>query len=452
MPAGNSDLNPGVSRRQLVISAGRMATLPAFGGVAASVLAACGQKDSDSSGPAAGLAKPGTEIPQVHVDWGVAPFPDETVAVVGMKEGYFDDVGIEIGPTPTGAKIDVTANSAPLLSGQVQIASGVIEAFLPQLDSVKEITSFVYLGNFNGTVIMAPPNSPAKTVDDFMSEGDSFEEALKKTMAQLKGKTVALATDPAARFFYKTVFDLGGITQDDFDRKDLSSTNIVNLALAGRIDFPAPSGGVELLTLRNRGFKTLISDGEMIEKSNDPRRYQLAIHSGYLTTKKYYNDHYETILRAASGVYRTLQLVHDDFHEAATLQLPFLNAYAGFQLSEAQLKGIHESVANLKTFDTVNTYFTQKDSPLNIYTVAQAQIDALRKDKVLKDDHSPSEVEGAKRVWDDLNRYKRESDKLFRDEDVQSNTDLVARARKQYDALNYLDSYRFLAAAKEQGS
>ncbi len=453
MPIGPPDVNRDVNRRQFVAGAGRVATLPLFGGAAASVLAACGQKEETTKGPAAGLAAPGTTIPRVDVDWAMAPFPDETVAVIAMKEGYFDDVGIKIGPSATGAKLDITSSPAPLFSGQVQVGSGVIEAFIPQLDTVTQIKSFVYLGNFNGTVIMAPPGSSAKTVDDFMSEGDTFEVALKKTMAQLKGKSVALATDPAARFFYRTVFDLGGISSKDFDRKDLSSTNIVNLALAGRVDFPAPSGGVELLTLRNRGFKTLVSDGEMIEKSNDPRRFQLAIHSGYLTTKKYYDEHYETILRAASVVYRALQDVQDNFSRAASDQLPFLNAYAGFELTKPQLHGIHESVANLKTFDTVETYFGDKESPLNIDTVAKAQIAALRKDGVLKKEHTPSDLEGAKRVWDDLRRYKAESDKLFADKGVaKGSQQLVARAHQQYDAFNYLDSYRFLAAAAKKES
>lgn len=442
------EINDGVSRRDFVVNMSRVAALPVVGVSAASILAACGQKVDSSSGPAKGLAAAGTDIPRVNVDWALAPFPDESVAVVGMKLGYFSDVGINIGPRATGAKLDITSNPAPLLSGQVQVGSGVIEAFIPQLDTVQEIKTFVYVGNFTGTVIMAPPDSPAKTIQDFMDAGDSFEVAIKKVMAQLKGKSVALATDPAARFFYNTVFDLGGISSRDFTRRNLSSTNIVNLALAGRIDFPAPSGGVELLTLRNRGFKTLISDGQMIAESKDPRRYQLAIHAGYLTTKTYYDKEYETILRAASAVYRVMQEVQDNFSTVAEQQLPFLNAYAGFELTPAQLKGIHKSVANLKTFETVKTYFQDKKSPLNINTVANAQIAELRKKGVLKKDHSPSELEGAKRVWDDLKRYKSESDKLFSNDKVRGGDQaLVKRARQQYDAFNYLDSYRFLAAA-----
>ena len=448
MPVAWWDPERGVSRRQFFEDASRVAALPLAGGAVASVLAACGQKSETVSALPKGLADPGTSIPQVHVDWAMAPFPDETSAAIGMKRGYFDDVGITIGPTSTGAKIDITSNPAPLLSGQVQVGSGVIEAFIPQLDTVQEITSFVYMGNFTGTVIMAPPGSSAKTLNDFLHEGDSFDVAIKKTMAQLKGKSVALATDPAARFFYRTVFDLGGISDNDIDRKDLSSTNIVNLALAGKVDFPAPSGGVELLTLQAHGFKTLVSDGEIIAESHDPRRFQLAIHSGYLTTKKYYGDNYETILRAAFVEYRVMQAINDNPSAAARDQLPFLNAYAGFELTQAKLIGIYKSVANIQTFDSVRTYFTDQKSALNIYNVANAQIKVLRQDNVLKKDHSPSELEGAKRVWEDLRRYRDESNKLF--DQSPGNKELVRKARQQYDAFNYLDSYRFLAAATQK--
>ena len=44
-----------------------------------------------------------------------------------------------------------------------------------------------------GFAVLANPKSGAKTVGQFMAEGMPFPDALKKTMAQLKGKSFATA-------------------------------------------------------------------------------------------------------------------------------------------------------------------------------------------------------------------------------------------------------------------
>lgn len=436
-----------MDRRSFVGGAARLASVPLAGGSLATLLSACGQKDESTNVPLpTGLAAPGTGIPTAQLKWAMAPFPDETAAVIGMRRGYFDDVGITIKPTKTGAKLDLTESLAPLLSKQVDVGSGVIEVFASQLDNTRAARVFLLLDTFEGFAVYAPPDSSIKSVQDFVDAGQPFDQALRSAMAQLKGKKVALATDPGARLFYKLLFDIGDLGSKAFERRDLSNPNIVAAALAGKTDFAAPSGGVEIIKLESEGFKLIVNQRQFTDGSNDARKLQLISHSTYVTRADILEKEYDTILRAASVVFRVLDDLRKDHKGAAADQLPFLNSYTGTKLTEPQLAKIHKTIARLRTFDEMGDLLTGAKNPNNIYVNVQAQIDQLRKDKVLKRPHSVADVDASKRVWTDLRRYKAESDKLF-DSLGDDARGIVAKARRHYDARNYLDSYRFLASA-----
>ena len=439
--------SPTLSRRVLLVRAARASAATLAGGALSTVLAACGQKEAKAVVLPSGLAAPGTTIPSAHINWAMAPFPDETLAVIGMNKGYFKDVGIDIGPTPRGAKIDLTASLAPLLSNQVQVGSGVIEVWESELDNTSVPRTFVILDTFEGYGFFAPPGSKMKTLVDFMNAGQTFEQAIRSTMAQLKGKKVALATDPAARLFYKICLSLGGLNPGDMNRSDLQNSNILEAALAGKTDIAAPSGGVEIIKLKKTGFKTLVDEHLLLKLSNDARRLQLVSHSTYVTRADYYAENYPTILRAASVIYRILDELRHDHAAAAAAQLPFLNAYTGTKLTESDLAQVHKTIAVLRTFDEMGEFLTQPSSPNDIYTDGQAQIDQLVADKVLKHPHKVAEVEGATRVWLDLHRYRDAADKL-KAAVGGKNAALAAKAQAQYNARNYLDAYRFYASIK----
>lgn len=435
-----------MDRRAFVTGAARVASLPLVGGSAAAFLAACGQKEEAVAKLPTGLAAAGSTIPSSELAWAMAPYPDETIAVIGMKRGYFEDVGITIKPTDTGAKLDLTSSVAPLLSKQVDVGSGVIEVFASQLDNSSATKVFLLIDTYEGFALFAEPDSPMKSVQEFVDAGQPFDTALKSAMAQFKGKRVSLATDPGARLFFKLLFEVGDLDVKDIERRDLSNPNILAAALAGKTDIAGPSGGVEVIKLESEGFKRIINQREFTSQSQDERKLQLISHSTYVTRADVLDDDYETILRAASVVFRVLDDLRKDHAGAAASQLPFLNAYTGTKLTQPQLLKIHETIARLRTFDEMGQLLEGADNPDNIYVNVQAQIDQLRKDKVLKKAHTVAEVDASKRVWTDLRRYRTASDELFASLGDGS-PDVVTRARAQYDARNYLDSYRFLAAA-----
>jgi ABC-type nitrate/sulfonate/bicarbonate transport system substrate-binding protein len=437
----------GLDRRQFVARSAAWAATAVAGTGAIEFLAGCGQKEEKSSTRATGLAAAGTTIPSAQLDWAMAPYPGEVRAVVGMRRGYFRDVGITIGPTPTGAKFDLTSSLAPLLSKQVDVGSGVIEVFESQLDHVQNARVFMVLDTYEGYGFFAPPESNAKSLDELMKGGMPFEQAMKPVVQQMLGRRIAVATDPAARLFYDVCFDLGGYDFKDVRRVDVDNPKIVSLALAGRVDFAAPSGGTEFVKLEQAGFKKIVDAQQIIRLTDDVRKLQLVTHSTYLTRDDVYENHYDTILRATSVIYRIIDDFERDPIGTAPDLLPFLNAYTGTALTPPQLEAVFKDVAIARNFDKAAEFFVDRRSPYNIYTVGEAQMATLRKDKVLKHPHQVSEIDGARRVWLDLRRYRDAATELFA-EVKGKNPDLEKRARQHFDARNYLDAYRFLASLK----
>ena len=74
-----------------------------------SVLAACGNASDSTTPTTVNLGKldvqAGTDIPQATVRYGLLPYGDNSMPVIGMQKGWFDEVGITVQPQPVGSKV-----------------------------------------------------------------------------------------------------------------------------------------------------------------------------------------------------------------------------------------------------------------------------------------------------------------------------------------------------------
>src|SRR4029078_5091815 len=50
-------------------------------------------------------AEAGTSIPKATIKFGMRPYADNTFYFIGMKKGWFDEVGISLQPPPCGFKV-----------------------------------------------------------------------------------------------------------------------------------------------------------------------------------------------------------------------------------------------------------------------------------------------------------------------------------------------------------
>jgi len=380
------------------------------------------------------------------VKFALAPFVDNALAVIGMIRGWFKDVGITIGPTPTGIKLDFGPSLAPLLTGDVDVGSGVPASIFQQLDNVHDVVNFALVASSTNQAVFAQPGSSVRTLDDFMAAGDSFEVAASKATAQLKGKKVAVTSDPSGRVWFDLVTSLGKLSASDMTVITLADAEILNVANAGGVDFAMPGGSFQIISLIQRGFKTVISEKALLQNMTDDRRFQLVNHTSYLTTWKYYNEHYDTILRLSSVIYRIMNAITSpDRFSYLNDELPWINANGGTTFAVDQL-----SIA-LDTLNNANRNFEQTaelfhgTSVWNVYNAEQKQLDTLFQKGTLKKMHNVSEAEGGRKVYDDLVSLRAQSEALLaKAGDGGNNADVLAAAKKQFAALNFLDSTRML--------
>src|SRR5579872_4657387 len=138
-------------------------------------------------------ATPGTEIPQVQMSLGMRPYANDLIFVAGIKQGFYSDVGLTIVPKPYGRKV-LPDQAIPLLvNKQIDAVALYPPDVIATMDSVKNIRFIALTDLFQGFAVLAHPDTKAKTVKDFMAQGLSFEDAMKKTMAQLKGQKFVTA-------------------------------------------------------------------------------------------------------------------------------------------------------------------------------------------------------------------------------------------------------------------
>jgi len=203
---------------------------------------------------------PGTDLPQVEISLGMRPYANDLIFVAGIKQGFYKDVGLTITPLPYGRKVLADQAIPLLVNKQIDMMALYPPDVIATMDSVKNIRFIALTDLFQGFAVLARPGSNVKTVGQFMAEGLAFEEAMKRTMAQLKGKSFVTAPVVDNRIFLETVFSLGGMNMNkDTKLVVTADSNALQLESAGRIDFASPTGAPFTAQLRGAGWIPLVS-------------------------------------------------------------------------------------------------------------------------------------------------------------------------------------------------
>lgn len=134
--------------------------------------------------------EPGVDVPSAKFTFGMRPYADNTFYIIGMKKGWFKDIGITILPEPEGLKVTDTNVVALLLNGQVDMSSEFCPLILPTYKSSNKLKCVAFTDNFLGEAILANPKLKLKSFKDYIKEGKSFDEAIKAAIAPMQGKTL----------------------------------------------------------------------------------------------------------------------------------------------------------------------------------------------------------------------------------------------------------------------
>lgn len=430
--------------------------LPAITRTALAGGLALGLASMPTPSPAADLyvpapPEPGTEIPSARVNFGMRPYADNTFYVIAMKQGWFEDVGIEIGPEELGLKVTDTNVTALLLNGQLDMASQYCPLLLPTYKTSDKLKCVGFTDNFLGTAILANPNLGLKSFKDYIAEGMSFDEAIRAAVAPLEGKTLVGSPVLSKRPFEEVVQEFSGV---QWTLETMDDAKALVLAKAGRIDFVDPEGAPIVYTLLQAGWTDLIDIGDLYEYGpggvDSPVEKLVAI-VGVAAHSDFVSANQNTVLRFLSVVWRTIDAVQKD-PSLYELQAPYLNSVAGTDLDA---KGVEQTVAILhpySSFEDNDKYFVDEDHILYWQNAWPAIIgDWAEKGLVPADAVTTEEFIWAAPIWQQMKDYQAKSEALIGELEGQSldaeKQELLAQAKQHLERFNFLDAYRLATAA-----
>jgi len=426
----------------------RLAVGVALAGVV-SVSGATAPYAEDRFQPAA--PEPGTDVPAATIKFGMRPYADNTFYIIGMKKGWFDEVGIKFDPSPYGLKANDSNVTTLLLNGQLDVISEFCPLMLPTYKDSDKLKCIAFTDNFLANAILANPALKLKTFKDYLAEGKSYEEALKLALAPMKGKALVGAPELSDRPFEEYVNSASGA---GFTLQVLDDAKSLVLAKAGREDFVNPEGAPIVYTLKQAGWTDLVDIGDLIKNGpggvDSPLEPLIGI-VGIGANSDYVNAHQNTVLRFLSVVWRILAETKTDT-ALYDLQAPYLNSMAGTSLDG---KGVADTVAVLhpfSTFDDDKQYYDDKSSTTYYGNIWGATIKNFEQHGIIPPGKvTPDDVVWGGPIWRQMVEYRAKTDELVKKlagatlpPEKQA---LVDKAKTFYAAFDFLDSYRLALAA-----
>lgn len=395
--------------------------------------------------------EPGVEIPAATIKFGMRPYADNTFYVIGMKKGWFKEVGIDFDPAPFGLKANDSNVTTLLLNGQLDIISEFCPLMLPTYKDATKLKCIAFTDNFLANAILANPDLKLKTFKDYIAEGKPYEEALKLALAPMKGKTLVGAPELSDRPFEEYLNKTSGA---DFKLQVLDDAKSLVLAKAGREEFVNPEGAPIVYTLKQAGWTNLVDIGDLIKYGpggvDSPLEPLIGI-VGIGANSDYVNAHQNTVLRFLSVTWRILAATKTDT-SLYDLQAPFLNSMAGTNLDG---KGVADAVAVLhpySTFDDDKQYFEDTKSTTYYQNIYNAMIKNYEEHGILPPGKASADafVWGGP-IWMQMVDYRNKTDavmkKLERATLADDKKALVEKAKSFYANFDFLDAYRLVTAA-----
>jgi ABC-type nitrate/sulfonate/bicarbonate transport system substrate-binding protein len=412
--------------------------------------------DSKGFGFSPDQASPGTDVPQVEVSLGMRPYANDLIFVAGIKQGFYKDIGLAITPAPYGRKV-LPDQAIPLLvNRQIDIMALYPPDVIATMDSVQNIRFIALTDLFQGFAILGRPGSNVKTVGQFMAEGSTFDDAMKRTMAQLKGKSFVTAPVVDNRIFLETVFSLGGMNMEKDTKLVVTpDSNALQLESGGKIDFASPTGAPFTAQLRIAGWIPLVTPLDVL--TNMPAgpgspTAALVGTPGVACDADWARQHPEAVLRFTSVMFRVIEQEQKNPDLMLKSMLDYVNSFAGTSLDIAGLKLTIDSLSPLSNFEFQKNYCDNQNSALYYRTAFDAAVKFnVDKGVLPKAKYDADDLIWACEVYHDLVALKQASDDLLKAIQgknlTAANQALLEKAKKFYDWYDYLDAFRLLRVA-----
>lgn len=387
------------------------------------------------------------DIPLSVVKFGMLPYGDHSQAIIGYKQGWFKEVGIDL----KYDLIKIEGVVPSLSSNRFDVVSTPPGILITSYDNSKDLCSFALADVFQGYALMAQPDGNYKSVDDFRKEGLSDAEAIKATVLQLKGKTFAFPSETAIKPFIDILLEKSGLKRTDFKSLVQDDPLNVNSMRSKQADFQV--GGVpSRISLQKEGFKPLISSIDIVKAANpspDSKELASVFQDGWAIKKDFYKNHKDIVLRMASVNFRINDFIVKSPDSALSLHMPYLSQITGEKFSVKDGEIIYSSLDPFFTFDAQKSWFHDPKDPLYYKNLYGSIINSFKDQKIFKDkapevddvicaDDVYMELEGLKSTTE-KNLASIESGQLANSSSKLTKLNL---AKHYYEIFDYYDSER----------
>lgn len=423
--------------------------------LAASLLPMHVDASRSSAGFPGSSPEPGFAIPRASMSFGMRPYANDAIYIIGMKLGWYNQVGITINP-PFGRKTQPNQAIPLLINHQLDAVALYPPDVIASQDTVKTARFIALSDLFQGFAILAAPATHAKTVGYFLKRGLSFRQAMTRAMGQLRNQKFATAPVVDNRAFLGLAFSLGGMTMSQNTQLIVTpDANALQLAKNGGVHFLSPTGAPFTAQLEEAGWIPVVTPLDILRhipggvKSKSETLVGLP---GVAADAGWASRNANTVLRFVSVMFRIIDLEHRSPNKALSRELSYINAFAGTNLNIRGLRITIDELDPLLSWKDQRAICNDKTSPLYYKTWYQATVNSDVASKALPAGNYPVDnLIWSCGVYNALGRYKNASDRLLA---ALHSKKLSGRARtflkrgqQMYAAFDFLDAYRFLRAA-----
>jgi ABC-type nitrate/sulfonate/bicarbonate transport system substrate-binding protein len=309
------------------------------------------------------------------------PYFDHSEYIIGMKKGWFEEVGITILPKPHGKIVPFKNQVSVLASGAVDIISGAVMNFIPTYKTTPPVKGIIWMDIFQGNAILAQPNAGYKSIDEYIAGGCKPEEALRRAILQGKGKKFGgkkfgVLEGPGVLSVFEEFMKKGGVSRHDVDLVSLPDPKLAAMMISGRIDFWIGSAPTRV-TLESKGFKPIVGAldiAKYAEPSPESKELRAIFHDGAVSTDSWINANHDTMLRFVGVCARILAFMNEHQSEAIEIQLPFVNSAGGTNITFDEAVVIYESLDPFIPFENQWNWYLNPNDPFYVGNVEGAAI------------------------------------------------------------------------------
>lgn len=372
-------------------------------------------------------------------------YGDHTYAIIGEKQGWFKEVGIDLDYRTI--KIE---DAVPFVkNGSLDVVSVPPGVIMTAYENSPGVVNFVFGDVFQGFAIMARPDAGYKSVDEFVREGMTAEAAIQAAVKQLQGKTFAYPSEASVKPFIDLAIRKGGITRESFKSLVLDDPLTVNAMRNRQADFQV--GGVpSRLTLQREGFKPIVSAADLAktaQASPDSEELSSIFTDGWACSREYFQRNRDTVLRLASVNFRITKFMNDHRDQALAIHMPYLSQVTGQSFTAQEGDIFYTSLDPFYTFEAQHSWYHDPASVDYYKNMNGAIINSFVKQGIYK--KAPPTIDAisvAAEVYYTLEKLRDSASRQLADlasspgagEEPVKNC--IAKAQHYFDAYDYLDA------------